>query len=367
MNILCEVAPILAQAGAIDWVLVALDTVKEAKAKMSALCMVAVVFAEVRAFNQAFAIIEKIDDKKEKASTLSKVASTMAQEGNQTRAVEIFYQALIVTQTIKSDWEKTSALNQTVQNLIEALERTEVLDVVNQVLVTTEVVEENWTKENALSMVVEALKTPNTERNTSEDNFVNSWVKEMYDYVSLDFSKFFLEMIKPADSFQFNLNIGLLLGMITLLKETEDEARVTDFANQALTILETVEDKLRKVLGLSIVSQLQAGLKDKSKVINVINLASVITETIEDEVAKALAFRLVAFMLTTTGQPDQAQSFLRNSFNMARLVGREFVFDMLGTGAQDLAALDQGETLWQVYQAVMEVEGWWSGRMKDEG
>ena len=36
-------------------------------------------------------------------------------------------------------------------------------------------------------------------------------------------------------------------------------------------------------------------------------------------------------------------------------------------GLPTLAALDQGETLWQVYEAVLEVEGWWGRRMKVEG
>jgi hypothetical protein len=39
--------------------------------------------------------------------------------------------------------------------------------------------------------------------------------------------------------------------------------------------------------------------------------------------------------------------------------GRGGVFDVLSEGAPLLAAIDQGQTLWEVYQAIREVEAWW--------
>ena len=76
----------------------------------------------------------------------------------------------------------------------------------------------------------------------------------------------------------------------------------------------------------------------------------------------------IAQVLAQIGRSTQARQIWRDTFTTARLVGREHIFNTLQNSAPVLATLDQGETLWQVYEAVMKVEGWWgSGRMKDEG
>ena len=53
--------------------------------------------------------------------------------------------------------------------------------------------------------------------------------------------------------------------------------------------------------------------------------------------------------------PQQtAQAALAASF-----ADRSAVYVALSKIANVLARLDDGETLWQVYQAIQEVEGWW--------
>jgi hypothetical protein len=32
---------------------------------------------------------------------------------------------------------------------------------------------------------------------------------------------------------------------------------------------------------------------------------------------------------------------------------------VIGSSAASLAKLDEGKTLWQVFEAMMEVDGWW--------
>jgi hypothetical protein len=52
---------------------------------------------------------------------------------------------------------------------------------------------------------------------------------------------------------------------------------------------------------------------------------------------------------------------MRLALTTARLDGRENVLGVLELDGQVdlLAALDQSETLWEVYEAIQEVDGWW--------
>ena len=76
--------------------------------------------------------------------------------------------------------------------------------------------------------------------------------------------------------------------------------------------------------------------------------------------ARAEALGTVAEALARAGQAERALLALRAAFAMARSAGRDSVFDVLGSGAVMLAAIDQGLTLWRVYGAMEDVESWWN-------
>jgi hypothetical protein len=85
-------------------------------------------------------------------------------------------------------------------------------------------------------------------------------------------------------------------------------------------------------------------------------------ETIEDEAYKARGLSKVVQALTQTGQSERTWQILPIVFATARLARRETVFEVLQNVATTLAVINQGQTLWRVYQAVMGVEGWWSSQ-----
>jgi hypothetical protein len=58
------------------------------------------------------------------------------------------------------------------------------------------------------------------------------------------------------------------------------------------------------------------------------------------------------------GRLDQALTTTLAAFQAASLAGRDATFGVLRDEAPILAAIDQGQTLWAVYGAVMEVERW---------
>jgi hypothetical protein len=55
----------------------------------------------------------------------------------------------------------------------------------------------------------------------------------------------------------------------------------------------------------------------------------------------------------------KALTLLAEAFDTGRREGRDCIFQLLEEGAYSLAKLDRGETLWNAYSAVREVETWW--------
>jgi len=83
------------------------------------------------------------------------------------------------------------------------------------------------------------------------------------------------------------------------------------------------------------------------------------TDAIDAEYYKALALSTVAQAMAQVGQDTKALQVLRNAFRTSRLALRQSVFEVLKNGAGTLAAIDKGQTLGKIYEAIQEVDGWW--------
>jgi hypothetical protein len=90
-----------------------------------------------------------------------------------------------------------------------------------------------------------------------------------------------------------------------------------------------------------------------------LNRAFAAVEAIQDERAKSSALSDVAQAMVQAGQYTMALQVLRNAFWTSRLAGRERMFSVLESGAGLLAEIDKGQTLWKIYEAIQEVDGWW--------
>jgi hypothetical protein len=172
------------------------------------------------------------------------------------------------------------------------------------------------------------------------------------------------------------------------MAQAGDTPRAAEIANQALAAAEAIRDDEWRASALSGVAQALAQAGDRAGLERVIRQAKFIKDErykvsalrgvaqalaqagdvagLERIVAAAEAIRLrdialsgVAQAMAQIGQHETARQHLRTAFTIARLARRASVFTVLGDAAPILAAVDQGQTLWRVYQAVQEVDGWW--------
>jgi hypothetical protein len=80
---------------------------------------------------------------------------------------------------------------------------------------------------------------------------------------------------------------------------------------------------------------------------------------ITDEGERVGALRDVVQALDEIRNVEGALAVWQMALQEARWVGCAEVFQVVAIGASLLAHLDEGRTLWGVFEAVREVEGWW--------
>jgi hypothetical protein len=58
-------------------------------------------------------------------------------------------------------------------------------------------------------------------------------------------------------------------------------------------------------------------------------------------------------------QPDWALRLLNNALDIARLVDRSCLFSILKQSMPLFAEIYDGESLWEMYEYMLEVDDWW--------
>lgn len=81
-------------------------------------------------------------------------------------------------------------------------------------------------------------------------------------------------------------------------------------------------------------------------------------QDIQNEGNKARALSGVAEAIFHL-DPEGALPIFYEAFKASRYGGRESFFHVLEVASKSIAAIDEGQTLWNVYQEIDKVERWW--------
>jgi hypothetical protein len=82
--------------------------------------------------------------------------------------------------------------------------------------------------------------------------------------------------------------------------------------------------------------------------------------SIEYPPLKVIVLSDMAQALQSMGQQEQALAALHEALTIARITGRGIVIDLVQRGITTLSDIDQGKTLWRIYEVLQEIDGWWS-------
>jgi hypothetical protein len=151
------------------------------------------------------------------------------------------------------------------------------------------------------------------------------------------------------------------------------KTKAVKIVNQALTASEIHSDAEGKAQVFSRVAQALAQAGQQGQAEAAADRALATAELVEQvrvvgnttSYPKQGTLSEISLVLAQAGLYRQALAAWRTGLAGARgtkYLSRWEVFDALGTGAPLLAALDRGQTLWKLYQAVMAIESWWGAR-----
>jgi tetratricopeptide (TPR) repeat protein len=294
--------------------------------------------ARVVGAERAIALVETIPDPDERNTALSVLAVALAEVGSPWIASQLAERLLSAAERVPQCWDRNSAIEAIAVSLAEVGEREKALAVV-------EAIGEERARQHALRDVSQAdaiepevsaaPPTPQPGDVTSAHRAFAGLRRDIFDYNEYDMPASMARRRRRDAVVRVARDLGQAGDGETALKAVD----VLDRAQFRAEALHAVAEGL--ALG---------GWPDHA-----VEIARGISY--EDE--RVAALRYVARALDEIGNPSGALEVWQVALQEARWVGCEAIFQVLSSGAALIARMDRGRTLWRVFEAVREVEGWW--------
>jgi len=381
----------LAQSGNLDRALAITEVIEDYWNKAAALMEVTLVLLQSEQFDQALTLAEVIEDDRYKAKTLREIVLTLVEKGEEIRAVAVadkalaiakvvgdealqlhtlgsmilvqikigqFDQALRMTETIRNEWNKVKVLEEVAEVLAQMGERAYATWVANRALMFVEMVMDKGDKALALKKVAQLLVlTGEKDRALVIVNQASTLAKMVKDE---DDKAFLLKevslVLAQAGQFDKALRVAKSIekksDRATALSEVSQILIREGQYDQALSVAKVIANEETEAAILSSAAQALAQMGQ-------IDRALVVTDMIKPKRDKGITLSLIAQVLNLAGQNEQAMNVTQATLAAARPTGRETVFEVMGYLTGILGSINEGQTLWRVYEAIQEIDGWW--------
>lgn len=351
-EVLKEVAPVLVQAGQTEQEMVLVETIEHDWYKEDVLREVALAQVEARQVNSIFTTIGAIKDEQKKVDVLKNVAMALMRAGQVDQSVESVL-------AIRDEQKKMDAWKDVARLLVQVRQ-------VDQGLIKVQALENEINKSYMLRKVAQALaETGQVDRAVEIVHVIED---EEQKAVALN------EVAQALIVAGKKEQVEAILRQVQLpLEKIKDErwkaysqrdiAQTLAQAGQvkpALEMAQAIEDEQQKVNALKKIAQTLFQADEKEQAITIASQAIIAVQATQNTTWKVDVLIELVEILTQAEQQEQALRVLQTAFVAARQAGRESVFKALERGASTLGAVDQGQTLSQAYEAIQDVEGWWS-------
>jgi tetratricopeptide (TPR) repeat protein len=349
----------VADKAGLNQLLMVSETLTEEESKEIVLSSIAQSLALVGEIDQALVMAEPIVNRVLKAKALGCIAQILAEIGEIERAVAVantIVDYAMKAQGIYIDQTKIDILDGVAQRLVQVRNKNGLERVM---MAAFEEAGSNWLVADGLKSRI-ALSLSRVGEFELAVNMVNSiWEEKIQSKALIEVAQVFassknkqdlnklLEIAKKITPNQYRTTA--LAGVAQSLTE------VGDF-EQAIAAAHEIEEDWNEALALSKVVLTMAHAKDKSRLDQIL----IVVQSIKEKYFGADVLSRIAQAFTLLGLSESAISVWRDELAKAQLSGRNEVFNILEAGVPFLALLDGGETLWNLYETMMEVESWWA-------
>lgn len=327
------------------------------------------------AADQALAAAERIPDEGVNAEVLSEVARALLRVGN---AHGLNLATPLKTADTRAR-AQASMLSEVVKALFRRDERSKALQAAGQAARAAQAVESKTAKVFALGQVAVALwqvdhrneaATLLDEAEQIGDSFVRpheraaafSQVARVYAKVGQRDQAIVLARRAHDEAQLVKRKRAKALALASAawgLAEAGQHREAGDVAAQTQALLEDVIDALGRVRGLNMVVHALAEADEWNAARWAAEQSLAVAAGIDQLEKRVEAQTITAQAWARLNHYEEAWQVVRAAFVATYPVGRGAVLNTLAKMADVLAAPDQGQTLWRVYQAIREVEGWW--------
>jgi tetratricopeptide (TPR) repeat protein len=118
------------------------------------------------------------------------------------------------------------------------------------------------------------------------------------------------------------------------------------------------DDNFDRALALSRMAVALAKLENFTEAEGLLKKALTVIDAISQSSQKAIALSKVASTMELLGQHDTAITLSCTALLTARFSSREKVFEVLQQITPILASIDEGTTLWEVFEVIRECNEW---------
>ena len=343
-HVLVDIVRILAYNKEFDLALQIAKTINTGSKKDQGLHYVVTALLTHKKFTNAVLLANTILDEVELNDALREIASYLADDKQYEYALEI------VT-LINKDSYRRSALSSISRGLVQDRQFDQALTIANMI-------NDGGEKDFALASIVRALaqlkefdRAIIILKAINDDRRYSSSLADIV--IELADAKNFDRALEIAGTINYNYDFETALAhIITSLMKTKETVR-------SLQLLSLIEDEYRKQSALYHISKVLLNNGDFEQAIQIIEENG--NNKIKAEILSDLIYwneNLISL--------NQSEQVLCKALFSARLAGREMILKTLKASLRLMFSLDQGQTLLGIYNAIIDVESWWSNLQEQD-
>jgi hypothetical protein len=342
----------------------AVDTETDRAEALSAIVPALSQIGDQESLSRIFAIAEAFDGSESKAIALRSLAPALAQLGDR----KGLHRALVAADAIKNDYYRAGALSVMVRGLIDIGESARAIEEEKKVMSAAKEVRNARGRAEALCDLGPALAQ-------AEDLEVLYRTLDTAEAIRYDLDRAaVLRSLAPAFAhIRDHESLHRILAIAEAIPYGFPRAVVLGAVSRALAQLRDREGLLRSLAAaeatnfkesraeaLNTVAQGLNSIGERAKAAEAARKALAAAEVVEDESSRTALLGAVATVLWEMEDRTGALRVFRLALQTGHTLGRPTVFKALQAQARHIASLHDGNTLWQIYQAVQEVDSWWS-------
>lgn len=362
-DMLIEITEAWARIEEFEKAQVAADKIKDRHYKAEALSKIAKVMADQKKFNQALKIAKNID-LSHREKVLIHITKEMAQYGgkieDKAKATNIINEAKAITEEIKDGYYKAEALSEVAKAIAQQKESDKALELAKniqneygRVIAIVKIAEVMAQSEDKREEAIKRVEEAQTEAEKIKIGYRKAEALSKIAIVKaqLSYKEEANKLVENAHAEVKKIEYrGGRAKALSMIAKTMAKLENFDGALKAAKEAEDY-DTLSEIAVSMAIAQPEKFDQAQAEILS-----------IDDKKSRTDALDRVGKRIVDIRMPENIILKMRKDFSEVQNSGLEEVFNKLEEWTPLMAVLDNEQTLWKIYKAIVEVDEWWAAK-----